>query len=563
MPDGSQFNPADELAHSDARLISNGYEPVAVDGKRALGNGWSTRPNTIEAVTAERAALPNATNTGLRTGRLAGLDIDIVDPDHADQMKELIIEILGDTPLQRRGAKGLLLCYRAETPGAKITVNCTGKPVDAAASKAKKQRAKPKLEILGVGQQFVAYGNHPDTGRPYQWRQDDVLSPSDPLNSPFDTLPVVTNEKLTTLVGKAAQLLSKLGYGDARVSGEEKPTAGEFTERAERVPVPRDQLIEILGFIPPHCDREQWIRVLGAIRATPLEGVREGDRDAALLEIADKWSSGEYDPEDPSEPVNYEGRADIAKTFATLAPKPGGTTFGTLYELARQNGYKKPPPGTPSIFAEYEDNAIIDSSAVPGSEIDMARFFATRYQSQFRHVMDWGWMKYDARRWSRDKVFAPWYAAQAIADEFAFLAEKEFVRKKIASKATVYAIVDLAKSDPRIVATPERWDADPRLLNTPGGVVDLTTGKVRDHNPADLFTKITAFAPGGDCRLWLEFLDRITDLDTELQNFLKRIAGYCLTGSIDEHALFFLYGTGGNGKGVFLNLGRLRYGSAG
>jgi P4 family phage/plasmid primase-like protien len=29
--------------------------------------------------------------------------------------------------------------------------------------------------------------------------------------------------------------------------------------------------------------------------------------------------------------------------------------------------------------------------------------------------------------------------------------------------------------------------------------------------------------------------------------------GYCLTGSIDEHALFFLYGTGGNGKGVFLN----------
>src|SRR6516165_932618 len=116
MPDGSQFNPADELAHSDARLISNGYEPVAVDGKRALGNGWSTRPNTIEAVTAERAALPNATNTGLRTGRLAGLDIDIVDPDHADQMKELIIEILGDTPLQRRGAKGLLLCYRAETP---------------------------------------------------------------------------------------------------------------------------------------------------------------------------------------------------------------------------------------------------------------------------------------------------------------------------------------------------------------------------------------------------------------------------------------------------------------
>ena len=30
-------------------------------------------------------------------------------------------------------------------------------------------------------------------------------------------------------------------------------------------------------------------------------------------------------------------------------------------------------------------------------------------------------------------------------------------------------------------------------------------------------------------------------------------AGYSLTGSVSEHALFFIYGDGGNGKGVFLN----------
>src|SRR5262249_14374388 len=32
-----------------------------------------------------------------------------------------------------------------------------------------------------------------------------------------------------------------------------------------------------------------------------------------------------------------------------------------------------------------------------------------------------------------------------------------------------------------------------------------------------------------------------------------RVAGYSLTGSTTEHALFFFYGTGSNGKGVFLN----------
>lgn len=38
------------------------------------------------------------------------------------------------------------------------------------------------------------------------------------------------------------------------------------------------------------------------------------------------------------------------------------------------------------------------------------------------------------------------------------------------------------------------------------------------------------------------------------KSYLQRVAGYCLTGSIREHALFFLYGTGANGKSVFLNV---------
>jgi putative DNA primase/helicase len=59
--------------------------------------------------------------------------------------------------------------------------------------------------------------------------------------------------------------------------------------------------------------------------------------------------------------------------------------------------------------------------------------------------------------------------------------------------------------------------------------------------------------PGADCPLWREFLKRITDGNPELEGFLQRVAGYCLTGSTQEHALFFLYGTGANGKSVLLN----------
>jgi putative DNA primase/helicase len=38
-----------------------------------------------------------------------------------------------------------------------------------------------------------------------------------------------------------------------------------------------------------------------------------------------------------------------------------------------------------------------------------------------------------------------------------------------------------------------------------------------------------------------------------LQRYLQRVAGYCLTGETREHAIFFFYGVGANGKGVFLN----------
>jgi putative DNA primase/helicase len=97
------------------------------------------------------------------------------------------------------------------------------------------------------------------------------------------------------------------------------------------------------------------------------------------------------------------------------------------------------------------------------------------------------------------------------------------------------------------------WDANPWLLATPGGTVDLKAGKLRAADPADHCTKITAVAPEGDCPRWLAFLDQIMAGDQDLASFLQRVCGYALTGSTKHHALFFCYGTGGNGKGVFLN----------
>jgi hypothetical protein len=50
--------------------------------------------------------------------------------------------------------------------------------------------------------------------------------------------------------------------------------------------------------------------------------------------------------------------------------------------------------------------------------------------------------------------------------------------------------------------------------------------------------------PGTPSPRWIEFLNTAMGGDPALVSYLQRVCGYCLTGSIAEHALFFLYGTG-------------------
>ena len=94
------------------------------------------------------------------------------------------------------------------------------------------------------------------------------------------------------------------------------------------------------------------------------------------------------------------------------------------------------------------------------------------------------------------------------------------------------------------------------MLGTPGGTVDLKTGLLSQPDRADGITKLAAVAPvdAVHCPLWLKFLDETTGNDVELIRYLQQWCGYCLTGDIREHALVFVYGGGGNGKSVFLNV---------
>ena len=92
------------------------------------------------------------------------------------------------------------------------------------------------------------------------------------------------------------------------------------------------------------------------------------------------------------------------------------------------------------------------------------------------------------------------------------------------------------------------------MLGTPTGTVDLRTGERVEPRKADLITKVTTVPPAdGEPTRWLQFVREATNGDEDFARFLQQILGYCLTGRTDEHALFFAYGAGKNGKSVFLN----------
>jgi putative DNA primase/helicase len=203
---------------------------------------------------------------------------------------------------------------------------------------------------------------------------------------------------------------------------------------------------------------------------------------------------------------------------------------------------------------EDAEPVVSSDESVWGTEDALALAFTRRYHRDWRYVAGWGrWLVWDGNRWRTEDTLAATDLIRSVCRHAAVRADNPKVAAKLASSSTVGGVERLARADRRHAATTEEWDADPWLLNTPGGVVDLKTGRQRPHDRADRMTKITTATPGGDCPTWRRFLDEVTGGDVELQAYLQRMVGYALTGSTQEHALFFLYGTGANGKSVFVN----------
>jgi putative DNA primase/helicase len=186
----------------------------------------------------------------------------------------------------------------------------------------------------------------------------------------------------------------------------------------------------------------------------------------------------------------------------------------------------------------------------PPSEDAIALRFVERHP-EYIFVPPWHqWLRWDDRRWSEDSTGNVYDCIRQIVREAVIGTRDE---RKTANAAFVGGVERLLRSDQRIVKLPEQLDADPWLLNTASGLVDLRTGSLRPHDPSALCTRITnaALDQAHGADLWREFVDGVTQGDQALATYLQRVAGYLATGVTREDVLVYLFGIGANGKSSF------------
>ncbi len=195
--------------------------------------------------------------------------------------------------------------------------------------------------------------------------------------------------------------------------------------------------------------------------------------------------------------------------------------------------------------------------------------FAAQNKDKLRFVPEWKrWLVWDGRRWHDDSGVAARQRAKRYAKslwtEYGRLSPEldrndagklhSFI-KATNSESKINAFLKLAETDVRLVAPVEVWNQKPLLLNVLNGTIDLATGKLRPHNPADHLTQLAPvmFDPEAKCEQWESTLSLIFDGDDSLVAFVQELLGYCISGEIGEAILPIAVGNGANGKSTIWN----------
>lgn len=265
------------LKQYGAQLIQKGYPIVPIKPGFKFPKGLKGWEQTKATETHLKKWLANSFAQG-GVGVLAkffpAVDLDIQDNDVVQKLVAWCEEHIGPTVQRVGNAPKTLLVYRTENPFTKIT---SRKYEDFLG-------VGHKLEILGEGQQFVAFATHPDTEKPYQWLGQSLVDVT-----PED-IPVITADAARELIAYFESVVPE-DWVEVEAGQSGKPVIDGLTpdERCllnakPKVDIPEERLMAAVKVIDPDVSNSEWVRV-GMGLFHQFEGEEIG------FSIWDEWSS--------------------------------------------------------------------------------------------------------------------------------------------------------------------------------------------------------------------------------------------------------------------------------
>lgn len=326
-------------------LIANGYSiiPIPVGTKGPKVPDWQainlrtadefdafvagTYRVTVEDRVVERPNVKPTDGIGISTKLTPAVDIDCLDSDIVDAMVKWCEDNIGAAPIRIGKAPKALLLYAADKPFRKYT---SARYFDPAHPELDPKRKGQRLEILGDGQQFVAYHTHPETNKPYEWTVDW----QEPLEVAAMDLETITPEHARLACLEFERLCKEAGW--------ELLGAGSANESSDAADGPVDSLSEIT---PPEETEPEIERVRAALKAISGDVASTYDYDQwrnvlfALKWL--RWDCAESLAREWSESSDKHVTKEFNTVWRGAQKRDRGReiTIGSVFKLAKDNGW--------------------------------------------------------------------------------------------------------------------------------------------------------------------------------------------------------------------------------
>jgi len=222
------------------------------------------------------------------------------------------------------------------------------------------------------------------------------------------------------------------------------------------------------------------------------------------------------------------------------------------------------PDWNPNVVTGPNEAALKPPPDTKDTDVGNAKRFAVENRDDVRFASQLDWLVWDGTKWATDELGRHRELAKAtVAGIFTFAARQAGEdrerwlnwAKASESRQRIEAMVTLSRTDPLLVASVHDFDKDPMLLSVENGTIDLRTGDLREHRREDMITRRSRvdFDVDATSAIFQNYLNSVTQGDTDLQAYLQRAAGYTLTGLTVEEVFFMIYGPKGSGKSTFVD----------